>query len=95
MRRSAGWRLGRKTDVGRLMADLVSCDLSLGVVLKVSVSLDSALDEGSELLGERLVVVQVVNSQSRSRRLRRVSGSDTSSSGSDTVYVTSKRMRVG
>jgi len=49
----------------------------------VTVSLDPSLDEGPELGGEDLGVVEVVNSKTRSRGLRGVGGPDSLSGGSD------------
>jgi hypothetical protein len=57
--------------------DLVLLDLALGVVLKVSVSLEPALDQLPELFRET-GVVQVMNSQTGSGSLARVRGSNTS-----------------
>lgn len=42
----------------------------------MTISLDPTLDERTELLGKRLVVEEVVNPESRSTRLGRVSWSD-------------------
>lgn len=57
-------------------AHLEHLNLSLSVKLKVAVSLESTLDEFSELGGERRVI-QVVYPQTRSRGLGGVGWSDT------------------
>lgn len=61
----------------RPVTDLVLFDFTFRVVLKVSVSLEPALDQLPELFREA-GVVQVVNTQTGSRRLARVSWSNTS-----------------
>jgi hypothetical protein len=51
--------------------------------LEVSVTLEATLDQGAELLGELLLVKEVVNTETRTRSLRRVSWSDTALGGAD------------
>lgn len=55
---------------------LVTRDLALGIVLKVSVALEATLDQFAELGCEKLRVVQVVYAQTRAGSLGRVSGTD-------------------
>ena len=62
---------------------LVTQDLALRIVLEVPVALESALDKLAELLGEGLVVEEVVNTQTRARSLRGVRRTDTSLRGSN------------
>jgi hypothetical protein len=57
--------------------NLILLDLAFGIIFKVTVSLEPALDQLPELFRETRVV-QVVNSKTGSRRLARVSWSDTS-----------------
>jgi hypothetical protein len=64
-------------------ANLVPLDLSLSVVLEVTVSLDPALDQLSELGRKDLLVKEVVDSETGSGSLGRVSGSDASLGGTD------------
>lgn len=64
---------------------LVSLNLTLGVILKRAVPLDSALDELPELSRKDLGVVEVVDPKTGSRGLGRVAGSDTSSGSADTA----------
>lgn len=54
------------------VAHLVSDDLALGVVLKVAVALEAALDNLAELRSKRVVVEEVVHAEAGARRLRRV-----------------------
>ncbi len=54
----------------------VASDLALGVILKVTVALETSLDELAELGGEELGVVEVVHSQTGSRSLGRVGRTD-------------------
>ncbi|KAI3478079.1 hypothetical protein L1887_60010 [Cichorium endivia] len=61
----------------------VACDLALGVVLKVPVTLEAALDELAELGGEELLVVEVVDTQTGARRLGRVGRTDALLGGAD------------
>jgi len=62
----------------------VLLDLSLGVVLEMPVSLESALDERPEL-GREFRAVEVVYSESGSGSLGRVSWADSSPGSSDTT----------
>ena len=56
--------------------NLVPLNLGLGVVLKLAVALDAALDELAELAGKDLGVVQVVDAEARARGLGRIARSD-------------------
>lgn len=67
----------RKFGLERPVTDLILFDFTFGVVLKVSVSLEPALDQFPELFRET-GVIQVMNPQTGSGRLARVSWSDTS-----------------
>ena len=55
-----------------MKAHLVANDLALGVILKVTVTLESTLDDLTELGCKGLVVEQMVHAQARARRFARV-----------------------
>lgn len=61
----------------------VSGNLALGIVLEMSIALEAALDELSELASEQLVVVQVMNAQTGPGRLGGVSRTDSLLGGAD------------
>ena len=55
--------------MAQMKAHLVANDLAFGVVLKVAVALESALDDLTELGCKGLVIEQMVHAQARARRL--------------------------
>ena len=54
-------------------AYLVANNLTLSIVFEMSVTLVTSFDDFAELCGERLMVEQVVNPETRARGFRRVS----------------------
>lgn len=54
-------------------AYLVTNYLALGIILEMPVTLVTSFDDFTELCGERLVVEQVVNPETRARGFGRVS----------------------
>jgi hypothetical protein len=65
--------------------DLVADNLALGVVFKVTISLEPALDKLSEFGSKHVMVKQVMYSHSGSRRLGRVGWANTFLSSSDAI----------
>jgi hypothetical protein len=80
--RAYGSDTSAKTHSPDEKTDLVLFDFPFGIVFKVTVSLEPALDQLPKLFREA-GVVQVVDSQTGSRSLARVSWSDTSLGRSD------------
>jgi hypothetical protein len=69
---------------------LVTLNFALGVILKVPISLESALNDFAELFRKRIVVEQVMYSKTRTGRFAGVSWTNTFLGGSDAATIVSK-----
>ena len=64
---------------------LVANNLTLSIVFEVSVTLVTSFDDFTELCGERLMVEQVVNPETRARGFRRVSRTNALLGGANAI----------
>ena len=70
------------------MMYLVSLDFALGVVLEVTISLETTFNNLTEFLSEGFVIEEVVYSKTRSRSLGRVSRTNTFLGGTNAIRET-------